>query len=387
MAKISIASPMSTSLDVMADIFEGRGWLRNYFSLSRKPPHGVTAGHVRRNLPLTLLRSANERWTRTTRRRLEIRYSLMRPYDAWVRKQLVPGDWLGSSFGFVVDSFRAVKAAGGVTFIDGGNSHPESFWSLVQEEHERWGWHEDPIPRSHHDRVMAMLEHTDYIFCPSGFVRDSYLARGFAPERLPLTGYRVQLDSFRPAAQRPPARPFRVLSTGDCCLRKGTPYLLEAAAQLRRENIPVELVLPRRISDDVRKLAESYAAQIRWYDYMPHASLPRLLNSCHAFVLPSVEEGLARAGIEAMACGLPVIATRNTGLSDFIRDGVNGFLVPVRDSAAIAGALRKLFEDPALAESLGGAARQSVAVLGPETYAERLVNVVEEIAANAAVKR
>ena len=378
--RIVVAGAHATSLDVMAEVFSRQDWLRLYLGTRRSAPSLQGSGVAKSNLVLGALRSANERWTLSTDRRLERRYQLMPAFDRWVRKHLQPRDWLFSSFGFVLDSFRDARARGGRTVIDGGNSHPENFWRLVNEEYERWGWKGDPIPRRHHERVLAMLEETDYILCPSGFVRDSYIARGFDPSRLPVTAYSVRLDAFKPPARPRPPRPFRVLCTGDCCLRKGTPYLLEAFAQLQREKVPVEFVLSDRVLDEVKRLVAPHRDRITWYSSMPFAQLPALLASCHAFVLPSLEEGLARAGLEAMSSGLAVISTPNTGLADYIRNGENGLIVPIRDGAAIAGAIRQLAENPDQATALGAAGRKSISKLSPESYAQGLVSAVQSLA-------
>lgn len=371
---------MPTSLDRCAEVFDREQWLRLYLTTTRRLHAKVDPAKGRSQLVIGALREVNDRWNITSTGRLKIRYGLMPYFDAWVRRHLQEGDWLMSSFGFVVHAFRDVHERGGRTMIDGGNSHPDNFWSLMKEEYDRWGWRGDPIPRAHHERVLAMLEHTDYIFCPSDFVRQSYLSRGYFPDRLPLTGYPVQLDQFRPHAQRPPVRPFRVLCTGDCSLRKGTPYLLEAFGQLRREGLPIELVLSRSVADDMKRVFETYRSQVTCYQPMPYSELPGLLNSCHAFVLPSIEEGLARAGLEAMSCALPVIVTRNTGLADYVRHGENGQLVPIRDSQALADAIRTLFERPDYAAELGREARETVKQLNPAAYALRLKSEMEKLA-------
>ena len=69
---------------------------------------------------------------------------------------------------------------------------------------------------------------------------------------------------------------------------------------------------------------------------MGHADLALRLKSADLFLLPSLEEGLVRTALEAMACGVPVILTPNTGSSDYVTEGVNGSVVPIRSAPAIA---------------------------------------------------
>lgn len=73
----------------------------------------------------------------------------------------------------------------------------------------------------------------------------------------------------------------------------------------------------------------------------PHEEIPWWMNACDVLCLPSLSEGLPNVALEAMACGLPVVAARVGGVPEVVRDGVNGFLVPPSDSAALADALRR----------------------------------------------
>ena len=84
------------------------------------------------------------------------------------------------------------------------------------------------------------------------------------------------------------------------------------------------------------------------------------LRAADAFVLPSAVEGMSNALLEAMAHGLPCIASRVSGSEDLIEDGVNGFLVPVDDVKELAGAFRRLMDDPVLRRDMGTAARRTI---------------------------
>jgi glycosyltransferase involved in cell wall biosynthesis len=89
-------------------------------------------------------------------------------------------------------------------------------------------------------------------------------------------------------------------------------------------------------------------------------AVPTWMQAADVVVVPSREEPLGLAAIEALACGAPIIATRTGGLAEVVRDGVNGLLVEPGDAGAIRGALGRL-EDPALRARLAAAARDSVA--------------------------
>jgi glycosyltransferase involved in cell wall biosynthesis len=83
------------------------------------------------------------------------------------------------------------------------------------------------------------------------------------------------------------------------------------------------------------------------------------LRASDALLLPSLDEGLPTVILEAMACGIPVVATDCGGVSEAITDGVEGLLVPPRDSAALAQALERLWRDPQLGARMGEAGRRT----------------------------
>jgi glycosyltransferase involved in cell wall biosynthesis len=90
-------------------------------------------------------------------------------------------------------------------------------------------------------------------------------------------------------------------------------------------------------------------------------NVPDVLGSAQAFVLPSLSEAFPNAAIEAMAAGLPVVASAVGGLLDLVDHGRTGLLVPPADPGALAGAIASLVDDPARAARLGAAAREDVA--------------------------
>jgi glycosyltransferase involved in cell wall biosynthesis len=99
------------------------------------------------------------------------------------------------------------------------------------------------------------------------------------------------------------------------------------------------------------------------------------------FVLPSIEEGLAMVIGEAMACGCPVIASTNTGASEMISEGVEGFIVPIRSPGLIADRLQQLADQPELREHMGKAALMRVQQLGGwDAYGDAWTSLLQQVA-------
>jgi glycosyltransferase involved in cell wall biosynthesis len=271
------------------------------------------------------------------------RFRLHPWFDNWVKKQLSPGNHIISSYGYANASFRWVRQNGGKTLVDGGNSHPENFWTILSEEHKRWNCEYPPIARHHYERSVAMMAEVDYVLSPSSFVTRSFLERGFKPEQILRNVYPVDVSCFKPpTGPRPADRPLTVIATGSLSLRKGVPYMLEAFKLIHQRHPTARFRLTQSIQDSVIPILEKYRdLPIDWAPSLPHPQLAERLRGADIFVLPSLEDGFARTVTEALACGLPVITTPNTGASDLIIPGRNGEIVPIRDSKALADAILK----------------------------------------------
>lgn len=274
------------------------------------------------------------------------RFGLLPQFDRWVKKQLTPGDHIISSYGYANESFKFVRAHGGKTFVDAGNSHIDNFWEVISEEHRRWNCPTPPFSPFWRERSQTMLAEVDFVLSPSAYVTKSFLARGFKPEQILKNIYPVNLSRFKPATEeRPKNRPLTLINTGSLSLRKGTPYLLEAFRLVRKKIPDTRLLLSRIIQEDIKPVLARYQdLPIEWLPPLPHTQLAERLRGADIFVLPSLEEGLVRTACEAMSCGLPAILTAHTGANDFIQPGVSGEVVPIRDPRAIADAVIKWAE-------------------------------------------
>ncbi len=142
---------------------------------------------------------------------------------------------------------------------------------------------------------------------------------------------------------------------------KGHKELFEAMAPLmERHPVHALIVGGGRRMDEVKALAASLGLAGEVHFLGPRRDVPDLLNAMDIFVLPSFSEGVSLALLEAMAAGLPVIATAVGGTPEVVTDSENGLLIPPRDAAALAAALERLLADPAWARQLGENARVHV---------------------------
>jgi len=341
-----VATPGRTVCDDNARALENHGRLRLIALGTRRGTRGVPPER-------TLLNPWIGLWTYAAARVFppfqaeSARFRLLPWFDRWTLKQLQPGDHIISSYGYANDSFDFVRKHGGRTFVDAGNSHMENFWEVLTEEHRRWNCPYPPVSRFWYERARAMLANkVDFVLSPSSHVSRSFLSRGYKPEQILRNIYPVNLSQFRPpTAPRPKDRPLTIINTGSLSLRKGTPYLLEAFRLIHKKHPSARFLLTRNVRNDVEPILAKYQdLPIEWSANLGHDALAERLRSADIFVLPSLEEGLVRTALEAMACGLPAILTPNCGTSDFIQPGVSGEVVPIRDPQATADAVLKWAE-------------------------------------------
>jgi len=284
-------------------------------------------------------------------------------FDGWLRRRIEPCDALIAISGAGLTAGPLVQSRGGKFICDRGSTHQRFQDEVLAEEYRRWQVPYTPPPAHILRREERIYELADAITVPSSVARRSFLANGIAPEKVHVIPYGVRLDKFIPAPQPPPDSTFEVLFAGQIGLRKGVPYLLEAFARLRHPR--KRLTLARAVPEDFRQLLATLPMEnVTIAGDIPQTELAALMARSHVLVLPSLEEGLALVQGQALACGCPVIATPATGAEDLFSDGVEGFIVPVRDTAALADRLQQLADDPALQQRMSAAALERVKFLG-----------------------
>jgi len=174
----------------------------------------------------------------------------------------------------------------------------------------------------------------------------------------------------------PPPQPYGaggpVVFLGKLCAAKGCYDLLEAAARLLPDHPGLQLVLAgegERAALRARADALGLGGAVVLPGWLDAGAKAALLARAAVYALPSYYEGLPVSLLEAMAAGLPVVASRAGGIPDLVGDGVQGYLVPAGDVAALAARLAQLLAAPAQAAALGAAGRALVA----QAYASAVV--------------
>ena len=204
-----------------------------------------------------------------------------------------------------------------------------------------------------------MLRRADHMHCISDYTRTMLLEAGYADDQVCMIPNAVDLQRFVPT--RPPRIPPTVVFVGRLVPVKGLPVLLEAWKSVSAQ-VSARLV----IAGDGPQRAELHQLAVKLgladsIEFMGNVTdVPSVLAGASVYVQPSYQEGMPNSVLEAMACALPVVATRVSGNIDLIDEGESGLLVPVSDPEALAEALVGLLHAPERARAMGLRSRQIV---------------------------
>jgi len=196
-------------------------------------------------------------------------------------------------------------------------------------------------------------------------------SHGFRTEQIVHIPGSVDTERFQPAPERrpDPARPERdIICVARLDYAKGVDVLLHAWGRMLREPAEWRAHLKPRLhlvgkgvcGAQMERIVAALGIQDSVEFLGSRADVVDLLQQSWGFVMPSRWEGMPNALLEAMACGLPCVATRVSGSEDIIADGVNGLLVEPEQPAEMAQALRRILEDTELAQRLGREGRATV---------------------------
>lgn len=303
----------------------------------------------------------------------ELAWKTYRAIDAKLSREPMDYDILMSLSETVTNAATRAVAAGKVFVCDRGSSHIQFQNQILHEEYQLQGQRFKGIDERVIARHLEEYAIADAITVPSYFVKRSFLEMGVAESKVQVVPYGVDLSRFHPTSA-PPEGEFNVLFVGNACIRKGVVYLLQAFEALQHPRKQLNFV--GAISPEVRALIENYASRlpIACLGIQPQDQLKHIMSASHVLVLPSVEEGLALVQAQAMACGCPVIGTTNSGAENLLEDGVEGFIVAIRDAQAIASRLQTLADDPDKRAQMSRASLKRVQEMGGwDTYGDNMV--------------
>ncbi len=277
---------------------------------------------------------------------------------------------------FCLQAIERAKGYGQVTIVDHGSLHQRTERRLMEEEGRLHGLSLDSslAPEWIIEKEDLEFHAADRVMVLSDAASRSLVEEGIGAGKIFVNPCGVDLSRFTPPEKKADDV-FRIIYCGNISPRKGVHYLLQAFSELNLDHAEMCLIGSAPTPSFSRLLARHQSGNVRFLGTFPHNELRQVYARGSVFVLPSLADGFGMVVPQAMACGLPVIVTENVGAADIVADGVDGYVVPIRDVAALKDKIRYLYENPAARQRMSDAAiTKAGRHLSWDAYGDRLVS-------------
>jgi len=270
-------------------------------------------------------------------------------------------------------SLRQARKLGAKVIVERASSHPLTFEKVISDEYAKRGLKPFKLISLNKNRLLQEFKETDYITVPSDFSYQSMLENGVPESKLVKIPFGVDLERFKPADK--PHEGFNVIFVGQVGFRKGVLYLLEAWKKLGLKDAKL------RILGQEDYEIKPFLAPFRTdpsIEFLGYGNSLDMYQNSDVFVLPSLEEGSALVTYEALACGLPVITTNESG--SVVSDNQDGFIVKSREATTLVEKLDYLYNNRTASVVFSTKARKKAELYSWESYGGRLIRFYESIA-------
>lgn len=279
--------------------------------------------------------------------------------------------WAGLS------TIRKIKAKGGIAIVEECGSCNITQNKILDSEYRALGLNfNKKTPDFILRRELEEVSLADYVLCPSRYVASSFVDAGIPEKKCIIIPYGANLKLFMPTLM--PKKGFSILFVGTVGVRKGLIYLFKALEILSLK-YNLKCLLIGSVEEQFRSIMDKYSPLFTHIPRVPHHQLIEYYNEASVFVFPSLDEGMAYVQLEAMACGLPVICTPNSGGDSVISDGIDGFVTPIRDEVAIADKIEYLYLHPLESQRMGKSAAGKARQFSWDSYGDKLVDFIRSL--------
>ena len=297
----------------------------------------------------------------TPKKQVQSQNKVLGIFDFWVRRHMPPCD-IFHTWEYLEKSLQKAKTQGIQTILD-IQMAPVLYVDGKPTPYQKAAYLKYP-------------ELIDYFIAPSEFTKDILLQLHIPEEKIFLVPFGVDTAIFRPTETK--KEKFICMFAGTLCERKGTRLLLQAWEELNLQD--AELVLCGNIKKEFRGTLHTYKNRLknlRTTGSISENKLMREYQQASIFVFPSLVEGSAKVTYEALACGLPVVTTKNAG--SVVEDGVSGYIIPDMDVQSIKEKMRYLYDNPQETIRIGKNARLRAEQYTWKHYGENIMELYERI--------
>lgn len=276
-------------------------------------------------------------------------------------------------------AIKKARKLGMKIVVDHSIAYPTFFDKQLKSEYEAEGLHSE-LDSSNPLWQLAIEDcrEADVVLVNSYFVKQTFLDNAYPDEKIKVAYLGVRRDFIGLKTDYNIHNTVKLLFTGDFSIRKGAKYILEACQILDLKNLKYELIVVGTY-DSAKKLIDRYTIKnLRLVGHVPQDELKKYLSQSDIYIFPSLCEGCASSGMEALAAGLPVVATFESGLP--IENNKTGIVVPAKSAVAIADAIMCYIGNFLLRERVGQNAKQMISAKYTwDTYAEEVVSIYKAL--------
>lgn len=225
--------------------------------------------------------------------------------------------------------------------------------------------------------VLDDCSKADILLVNSNFVKDTFVNAGYDSNKIKVVYLGVRDDFSELKKDYKINGPIKLLFTGSFGFRKGGEYILKAIKKMEKANIDIHLTIIGGVTGAQELLKRYPVKNIKCTGVIPQDEMKIYLSEADIYIFPSLCEGCAQSGMEALKAGLPVIATYESGLP--IINGKNGIIIESKNEDAIVKAIIELKENNELRQSLGKNAAYLMKDYTWDKYARNICDIYESL--------
>lgn len=226
--------------------------------------------------------------------------------------------------------------------------------------------------------VLSDCEKADCLLVNSNFVKKTFIDQGYNPDKIKTVYLGVRNDFFGLKKDYNVKDKLKILFTGNFGFRKGAEYLLKALIQLEKLNFSYEMTVVGSYQDASTLIERYNSNNINFVGHIPQSELKFYLSNSDIYVFPSLAEGCASSGMEAMAAGLPIIATVESGFP--IVNYESGILIASKNSNLLVEKILELASNENLRKNIGLNAAKTISEnFTWENYSSKVFSIYKEL--------
>lgn len=276
---------------------------------------------------------------------------------------------------------RRAKKRGIPIVLDNPIAHMEKYYEDLETVYKECGqkFHSWWV-RKWVNVAKKEYELADWFNVGSNFVKETLIERGVPSEKIIVTHTGVDVELWSKSyLNKEKTSTFVFVFTAGISPRKGIQYLMKAWKQLNLQDAELWICGGHKKTMNWDLICGGVPNNVVFLGRLKHEQLSKIYSKANVYILPSLLEGFARSGLEALAAGLPVIITKETGLTDFVTDGHEGWVVPARSVTSLIERMQWCYLNKNKVEQAGERAYNKMRNQSFSVYGDKCADIAKAI--------